>query len=124
MKAEVFMGLLGNITLGMAQGGSGGGAQGQDGLMSMLTLVVPMILIFYFFLIRPQSKRAKEHQKFLDSLKRGDKVVTSGGMWGKISAVTDQTVDIEIAKDVKIRFSKGQVAGYQRAEDSNPTTPK
>ena len=112
-----------DVALAMAPGGQGGGA-GQEGggLTQTLMLIVPMILIFYFFLIRPQSKRAKEHQKFLDELKRGDKVVTTGGIWGKVATVTDTTVDLDVAGNVKIRFSKQQIAGYQKGEA--PVTPK
>jgi preprotein translocase subunit YajC len=109
------MGFLCALPIAMAQPGGAGGAQG-DSFMSTIMLIVPMILIFYFFLIRPQSKRAKEHQKFLEGLKRGDKVVTNGGIWGKIAAVTDQTIDLEVSRDVKIRMTKGQIAGYQRGE--------
>ena len=107
---------LGNIALAMAPAGQPGGAQGGEGLMSTLMLIVPMILIFYFFLIRPQSKRAKEHQKFLEQIKRGDKVITNGGIWGKVATVTDTTIDLEVASNVKIRMTKSTVAGYQKGE--------
>lgn len=102
-----------DIAIAMAPAGQGQGAQGGDQLMSTLMLIVPMILIFYFFLIRPQTKRAKEMQKFQDSLKRGDKVITSGGIWGKVAAVADKTIDVEVANNVKIRLTKSAVAGYQ-----------
>lgn len=112
---------LSDVALAMAPGGQPGGGQGGDGLMSTLMLIVPMIIIFYFFLIRPQSKRAKEHQKFLEALKRGDKVITSGGIWGKVAAVTDATIDLEVANNVKVRMTKSQIAGYQKG--ANPNNP-
>ena len=98
------------------------GQSGQDGLVSTLMLIVPMILIFYFFIIRPQSKQAKQHKSFIDSLRPGDKIITSGGIWGKIKAVSDTTVDIEIAKQTKIRLNKGQIAGRQPG--STPDEPE
>ena len=90
--------ILCSIALAMAQAGGGEGQGGADGLMSTLMLIVPMILIFYFFLIRPQSKRAKEHQKFLEAIKRGDKVVTSGGIWG-IESDSDEKYLQQIEKE-------------------------
>jgi preprotein translocase subunit YajC len=112
------MNFLSHIALAMAPGGEGGATQsGGESLMSTLMLVVPMILIFYFFLIRPQTKRAKEHQGFLEGLKRGDKVVTNGGMWGKIAQVADGTIDLEVANNVKIRFSKSAISGYQAGDN-------
>lgn len=89
------------------QGGGGGGAQG-------FTAFVPLILIFvifYFLLLRPQQKKAKEHRNFLDSLKTGDAVVTSGGIHGRITSVEDAVVTLEIADKVRVRVSKNQIAG-------------
>jgi preprotein translocase subunit YajC len=85
----------------------GGGAQG-------FTAFVPLILIFvifYFLLLRPQQKKAKDHRNFLDSLKTGDVVVTSGGIHGRITGVEDTVVTLEIADKVRVRVSKNQVAG-------------
>lgn len=74
---------------------------------------VPLILIFvifYFFLIRPQQKRAKEHRQMLDALRRGDLVVTAGGVHGKVSKVKDEEVEVEIAEGVRVRVVKGTIA--------------
>ena len=101
--------------IALAQAGGSGSAGGGD-MMGTLMLIVPMVLIFYFFLIRPQTKKAKEHQSFLDAVKRGDKVITSGGIWGKVAAVTDKTVDLEIANNIKVRMTKASIAGYQQNE--------
>ena len=76
--------------------------------------VVPLILILvimYFFLIRPQQKKVKEHQAMVGALRRGDEIVTQGGLIGKISKVKDDTeVEVEIAKDVKIRVLRPTIA--------------
>ncbi|GAB5449206.1 preprotein translocase subunit YajC [Gymnodinialimonas sp.] len=76
--------------------------------------VVPLILILvimYFFLIRPQQKKVKEHQAMVEALRRGDEVVTQGGLIGKITKVKDETeVEVEIAKDVKIRVVRPTIA--------------
>ena len=76
--------------------------------------VVPLILILvimYFFLIRPQQKKVKEHQQMVEALRRGDEVVTQGGLIGKITKVKDETeVEVEIAKDVKIRVLRPTIA--------------
>lgn len=76
--------------------------------------VVPLILILvimYFFLIRPQQKKVKDHQAMVGALRRGDEVVTQGGLIGKITKVKDETeVEVEIAKDVKIRVLRPTIA--------------
>ncbi len=110
------MSLFAVISLAQGAGSGGAGGLGGGDTMSTLLLIAPMVLIFYFFLIRPQTKKAKEHQSFLDTIKRGDKVITSGGIWGKVAAVTDKTVDLEISNNVKVRITKGSVAGYQQSE--------
>ena len=76
---------------------------------------VPLILIFvifYFFLIRPQQKRAKEHKKMLEALRRGDQVVTQGGIMGKVTRVKDgeDEVEVEIADGVKVRVVRQTIA--------------
>lgn len=86
----------------------GGGAQGSQGLMSLLPLLL-IVVIFYFFMIRPQMKRQKELREFREALKKGDKVVTSGGIYGKIVSIQDNTIDMEIADGVKIKIDKSAV---------------
>ena len=70
---------------------------------------LPLILIFvvlFFFMIRPQMKRAKELKTFREELQKGDKIVTNGGIYGKISSISDNTVDVEIASGVVIKVDK------------------
>lgn len=95
------------FAMGTPPGGAAGG--GQSAITSLVPLVI-MFGIFYFLLIRPQQKKAKEHKALLEALKKGDQVVTAGGMHGKISAVEDNIVTIEVANNVNIKFNKGHVA--------------
>ena len=83
-------------------------AQQPDPLMGMLPFIVIFVL-FYFMLIRPQMKRAKEQKKMVDALQKGDEVVTSGGMLGKITKVGEQFVSLEIADNVVIQVQKPTV---------------
>ena len=88
-----------------------GGATPQVG--SGLTSFIPLILIFvvfYFLLIRPQQKKAKEHQAFLGSLKKGDDVVTSGGIHGRITGLTDVVVTLEIAEGIRIKVNRASIS--------------
>ena len=95
------------FAMGTPPGGAAGG--GQSALTSMIPLVI-MFAIFYFLLIRPQQKKAKEHKALLESLKKGDQVITAGGMHGKITAVDETVVTIEVANNVNIKFNKGHIA--------------
>jgi len=84
-------------------------AQPQGGLYSMLLPMVLIIVVFYFFMIRPQMKRQKELAKFRLSLQKGDKVVTTGGIYGKIEEIKDNIIVLEIAPNVKVRVDKSVV---------------
>lgn len=86
---------------------------GGGGFLSMVLPFLLMFVVFYFLLIRPQQKQQKQHRTYLDSLKAGDEVVTNAGIYGRIVAVSDPTVTLEIARDVKIRVLKSQIAGPQ-----------
>ncbi len=84
--------------------------QSQNLIVAFLPLIL-LIVIFYFMLIRPQQKRAKEHRKMLDDLKSGDKVFTIGGVRGTIVAVEDSRIVLRVADNVKISFNKSAIAG-------------
>ncbi len=83
-------------------------------LISTVIMFVAIFLIFYFLIIRPQQKRAKEHQKLIESLKKGDKVITSSGIHGKVVGLDDKTVLIEVDDGVKIKFEKAAIAAVTR----------
>lgn len=98
-----------------------GGAQG-DPIMSLIASILPLVLIivvFYFLLIRPQQKRAKEHRQMLENLKRGDKVITVGGIYGVVESVNPNTVVLKIAENVKVKFSKQSVAALRPPTDED-----
>jgi preprotein translocase subunit YajC len=89
----------------MAGTGAQGGQQGYEGLI----MLVLMFAIFYFLLIRPQQKRAKQHRELISSLKPGNQVVTAGGIYGKVAAVEESTVTVEIATGVKIKMNRASI---------------
>lgn len=81
----------------------------QGGLMGFLPLIL-IFAVFYFMLIRPQMKRAKEHRKMVSELSKGDEIVTNGGLLGKITELSDSFVTIEVADNVKIKLQRHAVA--------------
>jgi preprotein translocase subunit YajC len=85
-----------------------GGAASSSQFAPVLMMVV-FVAIFYFLLIRPQQKKAKDHQSMVSKLSTGDEVVTSGGILGRITDVSDSFVTIEIADSVRVKVQKGQV---------------
>src|SRR5215471_3865370 len=87
-----------------------GGAQGSDMLMSLLPFVL-IFVIMYFLILRPQQQRAKQHQEMVKNVRRGDTVITNGGLVGKVTKVIDDDqIEIEIADDVRIRQMRQMVA--------------
>ncbi len=99
-----------SIAWAMGPAPQGGQEGGIGALISPLLLFILIFIIFYFLLIRPQQKRQKEHQKMLESLKRGDKVITAGGIYGVVESVGTNTVTLKIAENVKVKFGKGYIA--------------
>lgn len=86
---------------------------GASGLMNIL-MIVALIAVFYFFMIRPQQKKQKEIRKFREGIKTGDRVVTAGGIYGKVRNIKETTFVLEIAPGVNITIDKGSV--YPSAE--------
>lgn len=83
--------------------------QGMQG-MSGIIMIVAMFAIFYFLLIRPQKKQEKEIKKAVDALKKGDKIVTIGGIYGVVSSVKDNTIVVKVDSEAKIEFAKSAIA--------------
>ena len=79
--------------------------QQGSSLMSLLPLLL-VFVVFYFFMIRPQMRKQKELKTYRDALKKGDKVITNGGLYGKITEISDLTVKIEIAPNVSVKVDK------------------
>ncbi|MBI5442151.1 MAG: preprotein translocase subunit YajC [Deltaproteobacteria bacterium] len=97
-----------------AMGGTGGAGGSAQGLAGFLPLIA-MFAIFYFLLIRPQQKRAKEHKAMLNALKRGDEVVTQGGIHGRVTGITEDVVNLEIAPEVKIRVQRSAISAIKKS---------
>lgn len=98
-------------------------AAGAPGTTDLILQFVPLVLIFiifYFFLIRPQQQKAKQHKAMLDALRRGDQVITAGGLHAKIVRVTDDSVEAEIAPNVKVKLVKGTISAVvSKTEPAN-----
>lgn len=97
-------------------------AQGSGGGQSALGAFLPIIIIFilfYFLLIRPQQKRQKEIQEMLANIKKGDKVVTTGGIYGLVEQVGDKTVVLKVAENTRIKFGKAYIAAVRSGADED-----
>jgi len=108
------------VLLQAAQGGAAasGDPNAGAGMMNIL-MIVGLIAIFYFFMIRPQQKKQKEVRKFRESLVKGKKVITAGGIIGKIVSVEEKFLLLEIADGVRIRIDKGSVYEFNDSFDSS-----
>jgi preprotein translocase subunit YajC len=94
----------------LAQAGASQGG-GPFGSLGSFVPMIAIFLIFYFLVLRPQSKKAKEHQQMLSDLKKGDEVVTQGGVIGKISGITDKELTLQVQEGVRIRVTRASVTG-------------
>ena len=94
-------------------------AAGPGGLGAFLPLIL-IFAVFYFLLIRPQQKKAKDHQIYLSNLKKGDQVVTSGGIHGEITGLTEKVVTLEIADNLRIKVSRQYIVGSVAAMTASP----
>jgi len=103
------------ISVAYAAGPAGGDT------MSFLMSIAPLILIFivfYFLLIMPQQKKAKQHKQMLESIQKGDDVITSGGIHGKVVGITDQVLTIDVGEKMKIKVSKEFIALKKSGEET------
>ena len=88
----------------------GGDAAGGNPITAFLPLIL-MFGIFYFLLIRPQQKRSKEHRNLIANLKKGDRIITTGGLHGRVTGLDEVTLTVEIADKVRVKISRANVAG-------------
>jgi preprotein translocase subunit YajC len=97
--------------------GQAGGAAGQGGglLATPLVPIMLMLGVMWFFLIRPQQKKQKEHREMIVNLKKGDRIITSGGLYGRITGLTEATLTLEIADKVRVKVSRAHIAGMAQA---------
>ena len=97
-----------NLLIAMApQGGSGAGG---GSMVSTFVMFGAIFLIFYFMIIRPQQKRAKEREKLLSSIEKGDKVITSGGVHGTVAGVEEKTILLQVTENVKLKIERSAIA--------------
>lgn len=94
------------------QGGDGGGS-----MVSTLIMFGAIFAIFYFMIIRPQQKKAKEREKLLTALQKGDKIVTNGGMHGTIAGLDEKTALIDFGNNIKIKFERSAIASVDRPKE-------
>ena len=97
--------------LAYAQGGVGAG--GPSPIVSLMPIAL-MFVVLYFLLIRPQQKRAREHDTMIQNLKRNDEIVTTGGIYGRIQSLAEAVLVVEIAPNVRVRVDRAQVANVVR----------
>ena len=98
------------------QAGGAASASASSSLIGSLLPFLLIIVIFYFFLIRPQNKKQKETQKMLDALKKGDKVITIGGIHGTVSSVKENTVIVKVDDDCKLEFNRTAISSVELTE--------
>lgn len=96
-------------------GGDGGGG----GMTSTLIMFGLIFVIFYFMIVRPQQKRQKERQRMLDNLKKGDKILTAGGIHGTIMGMEEKTVLVQIADGIKVKVDRGSVSSVVKEGESS-----
>ncbi len=106
-------------SLAWAQGTGGGGAAAPGGAGGILSLVpfLLIFIIFYFLLIRPQQQKQKQQRALLDALKKGDKVVTTSGIWGTITNLGKETVTLQIADNTKIKMQRDNISRLRGEDD-------
>ena len=110
------------IAYAMGQGGGAAG-QGAGGFGGLIPIIL-MFVIFYFLLIRPQQKRNKEHQQMIGNLRKGDRIITNGGIYGRITGLDENTLTVEIADRVRVKVVRANVAGLAQSAAAPAPAPK
>ena len=111
-----------NIAYAMGQMGGAGGQSSQGGGFGAFVPIILMFVIFYFLLIRPQQKKAKDHLTMIANLKKGDRVITSGGIYGQIISLDEGTANVEIAEKVRIKVARSNISGL--IQETHPAPSK
>ncbi len=107
-----------DIVYAMGQGGAAG--QGAQGGFTAFVPLILMFVIFYFLLIRPQQKKTKEHREMIENLKKGDRIITAGGIYGNITGLDDSTITLEIAEKVRIKLARQNVGALVSSQTQTP----
>jgi len=96
------------IAFAMSETGLGGGEQGNP-LIAFMPLII-LFVIFYFLLIRPQQKKAKEHREMLNNLKKGDSVITGGGLYGRIKNISDDMITLDLGNNMEVKVNRSYIS--------------
>ncbi len=104
------------VNMAYAMGQLGAGSPGSAGGLASFIPLVLMFVIFYFLLIRPQQKKTKEHRDMVAGVKKGDRIITSGGIHGQVTAVEDTTLTVEISDKVRVKLNRANIAGLVQAQ--------
>lgn len=100
-----------------AQNGGGSGAGGPATLLSLVPFLL-IFVIFYFLLVLPQQRKQKHHKEMLSALKKGDKIITSSGIWGTITNLDKETATVQIADNTKIKIQRDNIARLRTSDES------
>ncbi len=103
---------------------AGAAAHGQPNPLASFIPIILIFVVFYFLLIRPQQKRAKQHREMLQNLQKGDEVITSGGLYGKIVGMTDEFLTLEVAENVKVKVARSYISTKLNKKAPQKQTPK
>jgi len=102
------------VSEAFAMAGNAAAQQGGRPGYETIVMLVLMFAIFYFLLIRPQQKRAKQHKQLLEALKIGDQVVTAGGIHGKVAGLQEDIITLEVASGVRLKFNRSSIVSTQK----------
>ena len=108
--------LMESIAWAQGTGGGGSAAGGAGGVLSLVPFLL-IFIIFYFLLIRPQQQKQKQQRALLDALKKGDKVITTSGIWGTITNLGKETVTLQIADNTKIKMQRDNISRLRGEDD-------
>jgi preprotein translocase subunit YajC len=114
--------ILTGIAYALGQSGAGQG-QGAGGIASFIPIIL-MFVIFYFLLIRPQQKKSKEHREMIGNLKKGDRIITNGGIHGRITGISENSLTVEIADKVRVKVNRASVAALAQSTSPAPAPKK
>lgn len=114
------MEFLSFFPVAMAQEAAKGSAQASPSIVEMLVMPAVFLVIIYFLIIKPQQKKAREQNDLLANLKAGDEVITTGGLIGKIKAVADSFVTLEISNNTNVKVLKGSITSLSKTQMKEP----
>ena len=112
------------MDIAYAMGTAGGTGAGGGNPMSFFVMLGLMFAVMWFFLIRPQQKKQKEHRNMLAAVKKGDRIITSGGLHGRVTGTSENTLTVEIADKVRVKINRGHIAAVVTGSSDNDKAPE